>query len=164
MPVHVMSNIGGMEQMEMDLQNLFEKIGPKQTSSRSAPVRKAREILLEQELEASHHDLQSAVRDLAIAIEEQKAVNEEAMSVNEEFQSTNEELEAAKEELQSLNEELTALNGQLHETVEQQRETANDLQNILVSTDVATLFLDADLKIRPGDESGHMSARRNETR
>ncbi|MFM9964027.1 MAG: ATP-dependent protease ATPase subunit HslU [Planctomycetaceae bacterium] len=52
MPVHVMSNIGGMEQMEMDLQNLFEKIGPKQTSNRSAPIRKAREILMEQELEA----------------------------------------------------------------------------------------------------------------
>jgi hypothetical protein len=70
------------------------------------------------------------------------------MSVNEEFQSTNEELETSKEELQSLNEELTALNSQLHETVEQQRATSNDLQNILNSTDVATLFLDADLNIR----------------
>ncbi len=70
------------------------------------------------------------------------------MSVNEEFQSTNEELETSKEELQSLNEELTALNSQLHETVEQQRATSNDLQNILNSTDVATLFLDCDLNIR----------------
>ena len=70
------------------------------------------------------------------------------MSVNEEFQSTNEELETSKEELQSLNEELTALNSQLHETVEQQRATSNDLQNILNSTDVATLFLDGDLNIR----------------
>ena len=33
--------------------------------------------------------------------------------------------------MQSLNEELTALNSQLHETVEQQRATSNDLQNIL---------------------------------
>ena len=55
---------------------------------------------------------------------------------------------SSKEELQSLNEELTALNSQLHVTVEQQRPTANDLQNILNSTDVATLFLDRDLKIR----------------
>ena len=103
---------------------------------------------LEQELEATREDLQSAIRDLEIANEEQKAINEEAMSVNEEFQSTNEELETSKEELQSLNEELTALNSQLHETVEQQRATSNDLQNILNSTDVATLFLDADLNIR----------------
>jgi two-component system CheB/CheR fusion protein len=103
---------------------------------------------LEQELEATREELQSAIRDLEIANEEQKAINEEAMSVNEEFQSTNEELETSKEELQSLNEELTALNSQLQETVEQQRATSNDLQNILNSTDVATLFLDADLNIR----------------
>src|SRR6185503_17067036 len=82
---------------------------------------------LEQELEATREDLQSAIRDLEIANEEQKAINEEAMSVNE---------------------ELTALNSQLQETVEQQRATANDLQNILNSTDVATLFLDVDLNIR----------------
>ena len=75
-------------------------------------------------------------------------INEEAMSVNEEFQSTNEELETSKEELQSLNEELTALNSQLHETVEQQRTTANDLQNVLNSANVATIFLDGKLNIR----------------
>jgi len=103
---------------------------------------------LEQDLEASREDLQSAVADLEMANEEQKAVNEEAMSVNEEYQSTNEELETSKEELQSLNEELSALNGQLHETVEQQRATSSDLQNILASTDMATLFLDAALNIR----------------
>ena len=103
---------------------------------------------LEQELAATREDLQSAIRDLEMANEEQKAINEEAMSVNEEFQSTNEELETSKEELQSLNEELTALNSQLHETVEQQRATSNDLQNILNSTDVATLFLDGHLRIR----------------
>jgi len=113
-----------------------------------APADVSRVAQLEQELEATRADLQSAIRDLEIANEEQKAINEEAMSVNEEFQSTNEELETSKEELQSLNEELTALNSQLQETVEQQRATASDLQNILNSTDVATLFLDADLNIR----------------
>ena len=43
---------------------------------------------------------------------------------------------------------LTALNSQLQETLERQRTTANDLQNILYSTDVATLFLDKSLNIR----------------
>jgi two-component system, chemotaxis family, CheB/CheR fusion protein len=113
-----------------------------------APADVARVAQLEQELEATRADLQSAIRDLELANEEQKGINEEAMSVNEEFQSTNEELETSKEELQSLNEELTALNSQLQETVEQQRATASDLQNILNSTEVATLFLDADLNIR----------------
>jgi len=63
-----LSNIGGMEQMEMDLQNLFDKIGPKQTSHRSVPVRKAREILLEQELES---------------LMDKDAINEEAVRLAE---------------------------------------------------------------------------------
>jgi two-component system CheB/CheR fusion protein len=103
---------------------------------------------LERELRTTREELQGAVRSLEILDDEQTAINENALSVNEEFQSTNEELLTSKEELQSLNEELTALNSQLQETLEHQRATANDLQNVLYSTDVATLFLDADLKIR----------------
>jgi two-component system, chemotaxis family, CheB/CheR fusion protein len=103
---------------------------------------------LERELDATRKELESAIHDLEIANEEQKAVNQEAMSANEEFQSTNEELMTSREELQSLNEELTALNGQLQETLERQRSTSNDLQNILDSSGVATLFLDSALNIR----------------
>ncbi len=114
----------------------------------AAPPDVQRVAELEQELKAAKTELQSAIRNLEISSEEQKAVNEEALSINEEYQSTNEELLTSKEELQSLNEELTALNGQLRETLERQRTTANDLQNVLYSTDVATLFLDADLNIR----------------
>ncbi len=103
---------------------------------------------LEQELESARADLKSVTQDLEASVEEQKAVSQEALSVNEEYQSTNEELLTSKEELQSLNEELTALNSQLQETLERQRKTADDLQNVLYSTDIATLFLDAALKIR----------------
>jgi two-component system CheB/CheR fusion protein len=103
---------------------------------------------LERELDATRSELQGAIHDLELSSEEQKAINEEALSVNEEFQSTNEELLTSKEELQSLNEELTALNSQLQETLERQRTTADDLQNVLYSTDVATLFLGSDLRIR----------------
>ena len=103
---------------------------------------------LERELEATRKELESAIHDLEIGNEEQKAINQEAMSANEEFQSTNEELMTSREELQSLNEELTALNSQLQETLERQRSTSNDLQNILDSSGVATLFLDDELNIR----------------
>lgn len=72
MPVHVMSNIGGIEQMEMELQNLFEKIGPKQTTHRSVPIRKAREILLEQELEALMD--KDAIHEEAIKLAETRGV------------------------------------------------------------------------------------------
>lgn len=103
---------------------------------------------LEAELDATRGELHDAVRDLEKEVEAHSADAAESLSVNEEFQSTNEELLASKEELQSLNEELTALNSQLQETLERHRTTANDLQNVLYSTDVATLFLDIDLNVR----------------
>ncbi|MFN3846443.1 MAG: CheR family methyltransferase [Paracoccaceae bacterium] len=103
---------------------------------------------LEAELALARVSLSDALRDLEIEVEAHNADAAEALSVNEEFQSTNEELLASKEELQSLNEELTALNSQLQETLERHRNTANDLQNVLYSTDVATLFLNLDLNIR----------------
>ncbi len=103
---------------------------------------------LEQELVATRSELQSAISNLESSSEDQKAVNDEALSVNEELQSANEELLTSKEELQSLNEELTALNTQLQETLDRQRTTSNDLQNVLYSTNVATIFLNTSLEIR----------------
>ena len=107
-----------------------------------------RVVELEQELDVTRKERESAIHDLEISNDELTASNEEAMSVNEELQSTNEELETSKEELQSLNEELTALNSQLNEIIERQRATADDLQNTMNSSDIATLFLDTDLRIR----------------
>lgn len=103
---------------------------------------------LEVELETSRMELNGAIRSLEISAAEDKALKEEGISFNEEYQSTNEELMTSKEELQSLNEELTALNGQLQETLDRQRTTSTDLQNVLYSTEVATLFLDSGLNIR----------------
>jgi two-component system, chemotaxis family, CheB/CheR fusion protein len=117
-------------------------------SGAMAPADVPRVVELERELEAAKTELQSAVRALELSSEEQMAINEEALSVNEEYQSTNEELLASKEELQSLNEELSALNSQLQETLERQRTTTDDLQNVLYSTKVATIFLDTRFNIR----------------
>ena len=118
--------------------------GEAQAAAQDAP----RVAELERELEASKTELQGAIRSLEMSSEDQKAINEEALSVNEEFQSTNEELLTSKEELQSLNEELTALNTQIQETLDRARTNSNDLQNILYSIDMATLFLDTNLGIR----------------
>ena len=112
------------------------------------PADAARISQIEQELDATRKELENAIRDRETAEEDVRAINEESMSVNEEFQTTNEELETSKEELQSLNEELTALNSQLQETLTQHQILANDLENILNSADVATLFLDEKLRIR----------------
>jgi two-component system CheB/CheR fusion protein len=112
------------------------------------PHQASRVTELERELEATRAELQETVRDLELSGEEQRAINEEALSVNEEYQSTNEEMVASKEELQSLNEELNAVNSQLQETLERQRTTSDDLQNVLYSTNVPTLFLDLEGRIR----------------
>jgi two-component system CheB/CheR fusion protein len=116
--------------------------GPEATGSSSGMAE------LQLELDTTRAELQAAVRELELSNEEQRLVNEEAMSVAEEYQSTNEELLTSKEELQALNEELTALNSQLQEMLERQRTMADDLQNVLYSTDVATLFLDIESRIR----------------
>ncbi len=50
-PVQVLGAIGGMEQMEMDLQSMFERIMPRQAADKKIPIREARRILLEQETE-----------------------------------------------------------------------------------------------------------------
>jgi len=80
--------------------------------------------------------------------EELKFTNEELQSTNEELQSTNEELMSSKEEMQSLNEELQTLNSELQSKVDDFSRVNNDMKNLLNSTDIATLFLDKDLKIR----------------
>jgi ATP-dependent HslUV protease ATP-binding subunit HslU len=49
-PVQIFSNLG-MEQMDVDFQNMFERIMPRQNQQRQVPVREARRILLEQEAE-----------------------------------------------------------------------------------------------------------------
>ena len=113
-----------------------------------APEQADRLAELERELAETQDELQASIRDRETANQEQKAINEEALSVNEEFQSTNEELLTSKEELQSLNEELTALNSQLRETLDRQLLASDDLQNVLFSTNVGTMFLDAGLRIR----------------
>lgn len=100
------------------------------------------------ELQATREDLQSTIEELESSNEELKASNEEVMSMNEELQSTNEELETSREELQSLNEELSTVNNQLHDKVDELEATTNDLTNLLSSTDMATIFLGVDLRIR----------------
>src|SRR4051794_5711552 len=50
-PVQIFSNLG-MEQMDVDFQNMFERIMPRQQQQRQIPLREARRVLLEQETEA----------------------------------------------------------------------------------------------------------------
>ena len=102
----------------------------------------------ERELRDVRDELQITIEQLETSNEELKAGNEEITSTNEELQSTNEELETSKEELQSLNEELNTVNSQLQDKVGELEETTDDLNNLLRSTDIATVFLDGELRIK----------------
>lgn len=98
-------------------------------------VRAREEVLaLRQEMRASQEELQAA--------------NEELQSTNEELQSTNEELTTSKEEAQSMNEELQTINGELQSKLDDLALAQSDMQNLLNSTEIATLFLDNDLNVR----------------
>lgn len=68
--------------------------------------------------------------------------------MNEELQSTGEELETSKEELQSTNEELTTVNQELRNKIEELAGVNSDLENLISSTEVGTLFLDTDLRLK----------------
>src|SRR4029453_7424241 len=103
---------------------------------------------LEGELRVAREDLRSTVHELDSSSQETKVVNEEVMSINEELRCSNEELEAAKEELQSLNEELNTVNAQLEAKVGELQRTTNDLDNLLTSTNIATIFLDTSFRVR----------------
>ncbi len=102
---------------------------------------KEREKRLEQELRQTKESLQATIEELQSTNEEQQSTNEELIAANEELQSTNEELQSVNEELSAVNTEYQAKNTEL------QTLTA-DLDNLLASTGVATLYLDAHLKVR----------------
>ncbi len=102
---------------------------------------------LESELELTKLQLQTLIAEHETGQEEMQASNEELQSTNEELRSAMEELETSKEELQSVNEELFTLNQENHFRVEELRLLSANLQNLLKATDIATLFLDRELKI-----------------
>jgi len=99
---------------------------------------------LEQTLKATRDDNRRLNDELQATRQEFQTTHEEALSINEELQSSNEELESSKEELQSLNEELNTVNTELKEKMEALREATADIENLLDSTDIATIFLDAE--------------------
>ncbi len=84
---------------------------------------------LEAELLRTRDELERAVQDFEAANEELKSSNEELLSMNEELQSSNEELESSKEEVEAANLALAGTNA--------------DVQNLLHSTELATIFIDA---------------------
>jgi two-component system CheB/CheR fusion protein len=100
------------------------------------------------ELMRSQEELKALREAMSAAEEERQAAIEELQSTNEELQSANEELTTSKEEAQSMNEELQTINVELQSKLDDLALAQSDMQNLLNSTDIATLFLDKDLNVR----------------
>ncbi|MDK4715428.1 PAS domain-containing protein [Rhizobium sp. CNPSo 4039] len=100
------------------------------------------------ELKASQEALMLSRSGHDAVVQELRAANEELQSMNEEYRSTAEELETSKEELQSINEELHTVNAELKSKLESISAAHSDLQNLSAATEIGTLFLDPDLRIK----------------
>lgn len=103
----------------------------------------SREQLRSLEAELSH-----TKENLQAAIEELETSNEELQASNEELQASNEELQSTNEELQSVNEELYTVNAEYQRKIGELTELANDMDNLLASTEIGTVFMDRQLRIR----------------
>ncbi len=98
-------------------------------------------LALETELRYTKENLQAMIEELETSNEELQATNEELLASNEELQSTN-------EELHSVNEELFTVNAEHQKKITELTELTADMDNLLASTEVHTIFLDRNLCIR----------------
>lgn len=92
-------------------------------------------------IEDLEREVQFTRENLQTTIEELQATNEELLAANEELQSTN-------EELQSVNEELNTVNAEYQNKVLELTELNTDMDNLMTSSDIPTIFLDKNLYIR----------------
>ena len=132
--------------------HLLVSFEPSGTGARPAPPSASTEIDLDQvsrqQLGALEAELTYTKQTLQATIEEREASNEELQASYEELQASNEELQSTNEELQSVNEELYTVNAEYQRKIAELTELTNDMDNLLSSTDVGTIFLDAQLRIR----------------
>lgn len=133
------------------LEDIGESIGAKEAKAAGLDYHSSEDPLVQQletELRETKEHLQTTIEELETSNEEMKSSNEELLSMNEEMQSSNEELQTSKEEMQSINEELETVNAELRKKIEELDAANSDLQNLFQSTNVATIFLDNNLRIK----------------
>ncbi len=117
--------------------------------AKSQPAKKTKALAAaDQRIVDLEFELDSTKESLQGAIEELETSNEELKSANEELQSTNEELETSREELQSINEELVTVNAELQTKLDELSQVNNDMVNLLNSTNIGTVFLDHQLRVK----------------
>ncbi len=108
----------------------------------------SKEDLINHRIQYLENSLVEKEQQMQLLVSKLEVTNEELESSNRELLANNEELQSTNEELQSVNEELYTVNTELKLKHEEVTLTYNDLNNLLRSTNIGTIFLDNNLKIR----------------
>jgi len=138
----------GPESLQGMVMLVFTDVPTPAPATPGKPSRNRRVSELERALQDALAENLTIRNEMQTSQEELKSSNEELQSTNEELQSTNEELTTSKEEMQSMNEELQMVNQELQAKVNDLAWASNDMENLLNSTDIATIFLNNALNIR----------------
>jgi two-component system CheB/CheR fusion protein len=127
---------------------LFDIEDAEPSRAEDLPEAQPGEEELEEELRRTKELLEATGDAHDRTVAELQTVNEELQSINEEQKAAAEELETGREEIQSINEELTTINQEYQSTIEELKRTNADLQNLIESTEIGTIFLDRAMRIR----------------
>lgn len=126
----------------------IEDLSDKRPAASQGGAKDSELTQLQVELQQTKEQLQLTIEHSETSNEELRASNEELQAINEELRSASEDLETSKEELQSINEELITVNAELKSKVDETSKINDDLQNLISSTDIATLFVDRHMRIK----------------
>ena len=114
---------------------------PSQFGGNADAVAKKMLQSLETELRETRESLHDSILNL-------KSTNEEMQSTNEELIASNEELQSTNEELHSVNEELYTVNSEHQRKITELTQLTDDMDNLLDSIQVDTIYLDRELRVR----------------
>lgn len=106
------------------------------------------ESVLKEKINELEAELKAISQELRATVEELETSNEEMQAANEELMASNEELQTSNQELQSVNQELYAVNTELQQKMHQLALANKDIDNLLKSTFIGTIFLEKDYSIR----------------
>ncbi len=99
-------------------------------------------------LSAAKKEIQETKSEMLAMVGQLEASNEELRTTNEELQAGSEELQSTNEELQAVNEELYTVNAECQMRITELSEMSSDVQNIYEVSEIGTLFVDKELRIR----------------
>jgi two-component system CheB/CheR fusion protein len=92
--------------------------------------------------------LQQAIEHADLSGVELRSANRQLQATVDALRASLDELGSQGEEMQSTNEELQTVNAELKIKVQETAKANDDLSNLIASTDIATLFLDRQLRIK----------------